>query len=102
VTVVVVLLLAVAAVVTAASATAALVVADLPSRLHLVTPVTAVAGPALGLAAALTLGWSTATAAVVVVVVLLAATAPVLQTAIARAARVAACDAPDAQGEEAP
>jgi multisubunit Na+/H+ antiporter MnhG subunit len=87
VTVVVVVLIALAAVVTALSATAALVVDDLAGRLHLVTPVTGVAGPALGLAAALTLGWSTATAGVVLVVVLLAATAPVLQTAIARAGR---------------
>lgn len=86
-TVVVAVLVGLAAVVAAGSAVAALVVDDLPGRLHLVTPLTAVSGPALGLGAALTLGWSTATAAVVVIVVLLAGTAPVLQTAIARAAR---------------
>ena len=94
-TVAVVVLLAVAAMAAVGSAVAALLVDDLASRLHLVTPVTGIAGPALGLAAALTLGWTTATATVVLVVVLLAGTAPVLQTAIARAGR--AMDEPDGE-----
>jgi multisubunit Na+/H+ antiporter MnhG subunit len=80
-------LCALAAVAVAGAAGAALVLGSVAERLHLVTVVTSVAGPATGLACALALGASTSTAAVVVVVVLLAATAPVLQTAIARADR---------------
>lgn len=65
----------------------ALLLRTVAERLHVVTLVTSVAGPATGLACALTLGVSTGTAAVVVVVALLLATAPVLQTAIARLER---------------
>jgi multisubunit Na+/H+ antiporter MnhG subunit len=85
--VVVWVLCALAALVVVGGAVAALLLRTVAERLHLVTAVTSVAGPATGLACALALGASTSTAAVVVVVVLLAATAPVLQTAIARADR---------------
>jgi multisubunit Na+/H+ antiporter MnhG subunit len=85
--VVVWVLCALSAVLVVGAATVALVLGSVAERLHLVTVVTSVAGPATGLACALALGLSTSTAAVVVVVVLLAATAPVLQTAIARADR---------------
>lgn len=80
-------LCALVAVAVVGAATAALLLGSVAERLHLVTVVTSVAGPATGLACALTLGLSTSTAAVVVVIVVLAATAPVLQTAIARAER---------------
>jgi multisubunit Na+/H+ antiporter MnhG subunit len=69
------------------AAAGALLLRTVAERLHLVTLVTSVAGPATGLACALTLGVSTGTAAVVVVIALLLATAPVLQTAIARVDR---------------
>ena len=85
--VVVWVLCALSAVAVVGAAGAALLLRTVAERLHLVTLVTSVAGPATGLACALTLGVSTGTAAVVVVVVLLAATAPVLQTGIARVER---------------
>jgi multisubunit Na+/H+ antiporter MnhG subunit len=69
------------------AAAGALLLRTVAERLHLVTLVTSVAAPATGLACALTLGVSTGPAAVVVVVALLAATAPVLQTGIARVER---------------
>lgn len=85
--VVVWVLCGVSALTVAGAAVGALLLRSVGERLHLVTVVTSVAGPATGLACALTLGVSTSTAAVVLVVVLLAATAPALQTAIARAER---------------
>ena len=85
--VVVWVLCAVSGVTVLGAAAGALLLRTVAERLHLVTLVTSVAGPATGLACALTLGVSTGTAATVVVIALLAATAPVLQTAIARVER---------------
>jgi multisubunit Na+/H+ antiporter MnhG subunit len=92
-------LLSVAAVVVLGSSVGVLLVRELLARLHLLSPVTSVAGPLIGVACALTLGWSTSTAGVLVIVVLLAVTGPVLQAAVARAATVgesAAADEPQA------
>lgn len=85
--VVVWVLCAVSALAVIGAAAGALLLRTVAERLHLVTLVSSVAGPATGLACALTLGLSTGTAAVVVVVVLLAVTAPVLQTGIGRVER---------------
>ena len=94
------MLLGVAALVVVGSCAGALLLDDLLDRLHLVTPLTSVAGPAVGLACALVEGWTPSTAGVVVVVGLLAVTAPVLQSAIARTARPArAADDDDADAE---
>lgn len=73
--VVVWVLCAVSAVTVVGAGVGALLLETVAERLHLVTSVTSVAGPATGLACALTLGLSTSTAAVVVVVALLAVTA---------------------------
>jgi hypothetical protein len=80
------ILLGLAVLVAVPCAVAAAVVRDLTARLHLLAPVTAVAGPAVAVAAGVSQGWTpTTTAAAFLIVALLAATGPVLTTAIARA-----------------
>lgn len=99
--VVVWVLLSAAAVLVVASSVGALLVRELLGRLHLLTPVTSVAGPLIGVSCALTQGWTTSTAGVLVVVGLLAVTGPVLSAAIARAAtsrESEAADEPRAEG----
>jgi multisubunit Na+/H+ antiporter MnhG subunit len=94
-------LLSVAGVVVAGSSVGALLVGEFLGRLHLLTPVTSVAGPLIGVACALTLGWSTSTAGVLVIVVLLTVTGPALQAAVARAATAhesTSADEPQAGG----
>lgn len=97
--VVVWVLLGIAAVVVVGSCAGALLLPDLLDRLHLITPLTSVAGPAVGLACALVEGWTPSTAGVLLVVALLAGTAPVLQSAIARTARTART-APEGAGTD--
>jgi Na+/H+ antiporter subunit len=93
------LLLGVAMLVAVPCAIAATVVRGLLTRLHLVAPVTAVAGPLVAVAAGVSQGWTpTTTALVFLIVVVLAVTGPVLTTAIARAHLG---DAEDAVREEA-
>jgi multicomponent Na+:H+ antiporter subunit G len=68
------------------SALRALVTRDALARLHLVTPVTSVGGPLLGLGLAITNGWTLATAQILFTVFLLALTGPVLGSATGRLA----------------
>lgn len=77
-------LLAAGVLVVVASAVGAAVLRDVRARLHLLTPVTSVAGPLLGLAVALDGGWTASTGQVLVVVALLAVTGPVLGSATGR------------------
>lgn len=67
------------------SAAAAFGLRGTRNRLHVVTPVTSVAGPLIGLALAVEDGWTLATAQVLVVVLILAVTGPVMAMAIGRA-----------------
>lgn len=78
------ILLGVGLLVAVASAVVAVAVRDVRVRLHLLTPVTSVTGPLVGLALAVQNGWSAATAQILVVVALLAVTGPVLQSATGR------------------
>jgi multisubunit Na+/H+ antiporter MnhG subunit len=93
------LLLGVAVLVAVPCAVAATVVRDLLTRLHLLAPMTVVAGPLVAIAAGVSQGWTpTTTALVFLIIAVLAVTGPVLTTAIARAHLG---DAADAVREEA-
>jgi hypothetical protein len=76
-------LLVLAVLVVVASAVGLLATRQGYARLHLMTPVTTVAGPALGLALALTNGFGLVTASVLVTVAVLALTGAALQVAMA-------------------
>ena len=79
-------LLGLAVLVAVPCAVATVAVPDLLTRLHLLAPVTAVAGPLVAVAAGIAQGWTPTTAAAAFLVVGgLAVTGPVLTTAIARA-----------------
>jgi multicomponent Na+:H+ antiporter subunit G len=66
------------------SAAGALVVRSPLARLHFLSPVTSLAAPVLGVALVLQLGWGIASGLVVFTIGLLAASSPVLESAIAR------------------
>ncbi|WP_018335062.1 monovalent cation/H(+) antiporter subunit G [Actinomycetospora chiangmaiensis] len=83
-TVVIWVLVALACLVVIGVCVGAFLVSTTAERLHVVTPLTTVAGPLLGLACVLSLGVSTSSLGVLVIVVLLAVAAPVLQVALAR------------------
>lgn len=76
-------LLAVAVLITVASSIAVLM-RDHFSRLHLITPVTSLAGPAVALAVSLRNGLGSATVTVLAIVVLLSLTGSALQNAMGR------------------
>lgn len=67
-----------------ASAVRALTTRDVVVRLHLVTPVTSVGGPLLGLGLAVANGWTLTSAQILFTVFLLALTGPVLTSATGR------------------
>ncbi len=67
-----------------ASAAGMLRARALMTRLHLLSPVTTVGAPLIGVGLALANGWNLGSAAIVFTVVLLAVTGPVLQTATGR------------------
>jgi uncharacterized membrane protein len=77
-------LLSAGTLVTLVCGAAVLRVRDTADRLHLLAPITVLAGPLVGAAVGIRLGWSTATAAVALIVVLLAVTGAVLQAAVGR------------------
>jgi multicomponent Na+:H+ antiporter subunit G len=66
------------------AAVRALLTRDVLVRLHLITPVTSVGGPLVGLGLAISNGWTTSTAQILVTVFLLALTGPVLGSATGR------------------
>jgi multisubunit Na+/H+ antiporter MnhG subunit len=68
------------------SAVGALVTKDFYRRLHWLTPVTSLGGPLVGMALAITNGWSLTTAIVLLTVLLLGVTAPILTAATGRVA----------------
>lgn len=78
-------LLAAGLLVVLASSLAVFGVRGARNRLHVVTPVTSVAGPLIGIALAIENGASLATAEVLVAVLILAVTGPVMAMAIGRA-----------------
>ncbi|HET8598960.1 MAG TPA: monovalent cation/H(+) antiporter subunit G [Segeticoccus sp.] len=55
------------------------------NRLHVLTPVTSVAGPLIGIALAIENGWTLTTAEILIVVLILAVTGPVMAMATGRA-----------------
>lgn len=63
---------------------AALVLRGVLNRLHLLTPVTSVGGPLIGLALAIRDGWSLTTGEIGLTVALLALSGPVLEAATGR------------------
>jgi uncharacterized membrane protein YoaK (UPF0700 family) len=69
---------------TVGCAAAAVLVRAVADRLHLLAPVTVIAGPLIGVAVAIRLGGGTATASVVLIVVLLGVIGAVLQAALGR------------------
>ncbi|MCE3553273.1 monovalent cation/H(+) antiporter subunit G [Pseudonocardia sp. RS11V-5] len=75
----------------------ALVTRDVLVRLHLITPVTSVGGPLIGLGLAIPNGWTAPTAQILVTVFLLALTGPVLGSATGRL--VARADGAAAEGD---
>jgi multisubunit Na+/H+ antiporter MnhG subunit len=79
-------LLAAGSLVVVASSIAAVLVRDFYRRLHWLTPVTSIGGPLIGLALAVTNGWSLTTAVVLLTVALLGITGPVLTAAVGRVA----------------
>jgi multicomponent Na+:H+ antiporter subunit G len=68
------------------SALAALILRPVRPRLHVLAPVTSLAGPLIGLGLAVANGWNLTTATILLIVVLLAVTGSALVTAIARVA----------------
>jgi multicomponent Na+:H+ antiporter subunit G len=66
------------------SAVGVLLVRDDYLRLHLVTPITSVAGPVIGVAVAVAEGWSLVTAVVLLTVGLQAVAGAALQTSVGR------------------
>ncbi|MFI9383398.1 cation:proton antiporter [Kutzneria sp. NPDC052558] len=77
-------LLAAGSLVIVTSALGAVLAKDFYRKLHWLTPVTTIGGPLIGLALAVTNGWSLTTAIVLLTVALLAVTAPVLTAAVGR------------------
>jgi multicomponent Na+:H+ antiporter subunit G len=66
------------------SALAMLRARTLLNRLHLLTPVTTLGAPLIGVGLALATGWNLTSGAILLTVVLLAVTSPVLQSATGR------------------
>jgi multicomponent Na+:H+ antiporter subunit G len=66
------------------SAAGALVVRSPLARLHFLSPVTSLAAPVLGVALVLQQGWGISAGLIVLTIGLLAASSPVLESAIAR------------------
>lgn len=79
-------LLAAGAAVVVATSLRAVLARGVYNRLHLLTPVTSLAAPLIGLGLAINSGWNLVTAEILLIVALLAATGPVLEAAIARLA----------------